>query len=414
MSGSTRYDVAIIGAGMVGASLALALLPLARARGLRIALLEAHPLPATTDMPLSPSFDARATALSYGSGLLLDRLGVWAALTDRVAPIAQVRVSDRGHFGAARLDATEENVAALGYVVENRVLGQALLQRLAAEGRGVVDLLCPARVSSALMQPQGVQLSVAVEAGQQTLTAELVVMADGGRSTLAEQLGLDYQRRDYAQRALIANVRLQRPHGGVAYERFTASGPMALLPLQDDAEGQPRAALVWSAEQARCEALLAMPDAAFVAELQNQFGYRAGRLLGVGGRSSYPLNLMRIREQVRPNLIALGNAAHTLHPIAGQGFNLALRGVMVLADELASASAAGARWGDIAVLARVEARCRWDQDKTIGFSDQVTRLFSTERRPAVIGRNLGLLALDLCPPVKREFARSAMGLDAGL
>ena len=243
------------------------------------------------------------------------------------------------------------------------------------------------------------------------LSAGLVVMADGGRSELRQRLAIDYSESDYQQYAVVSNLTLDRPHQNVAYERFTESGPMALLPLTDDAEHRPRCALIWSIPQSQIDETMGWSDEQFLAALQQQFGYRAGIFKQLGERHYYPLHLVRVREQVRQGIVVLGNAAHSLHPIAGQGFNLALRGALALSAQLQKALAEGTSLAAISMLSQFEQGLQWDQDKTIGFSDQVTRLFSTDATVPVVARNLGLLAMDLAPPVKQWFADSAMGLD---
>ncbi|MEH6627466.1 MAG: 2-octaprenyl-6-methoxyphenyl hydroxylase [Motiliproteus sp.] len=405
----SHYDVAIIGGGMVGASLAVSLLPAVKKYGLKLAVFEAFALPESNSAELQPSYDARSTALSYGTRKLLEQMGVWQALSPQVSAIEQIKVSDRGHFGAARLQASKYKVPALGYVVENRWLGHVLLERLSADPS--VELICPAEVTHAEPKAEGMSLQIDVNGEQQKISADLVVMADGGRSALRERLGIDYSHQEYGQYAVIANVTPDRPHQGVAYERFTASGPMALLPLTDDGDGQSRCALIWSVPEEQIDTVLGWNDQQFIDHLQQQFGYRAGAFTQVGERHSYPLKLSRVKEQVRQGVVVLGNAAHTLHPIAGQGFNLALRGTLALAESLVQALARGEKLGAIGTLKEFEQRLSWDQHKTIGFSDQVMRLFSNDSTESVVARNLGLLALDLLPVAKGLFARSAMGLD---
>jgi 2-octaprenyl-6-methoxyphenol hydroxylase len=230
----------------------------------------------------------------------------------------------------------------------------------------------------------------------------LAILAEGGRSGLREQLGIAVSHTPYGQSALIANVSPQEAHNGLAFERFTEEGPMAMLPLADN-----RCALVWTRATLEAERLSALDDAAFLAELQQAFGYRLGSLRQVGTRHLYPLALTAAREQVRQHLVVLGNAAHSLHPIAGQGYNLSLRDTLVLAETLLASSAP---LGDLATLQRYLNSQQMDQQLTVGFSDQVTRLFSTGQPLLAAGRNLGLLGLDLLPPAKRWFARQAMGL----
>ncbi|WP_313505901.1 2-octaprenyl-6-methoxyphenyl hydroxylase [Stutzerimonas kunmingensis] len=385
-------SLAIIGGGLVGASLALALQDGARARGWRIHLIE----PFEPGHEYQPSYDARSTALSYGTRLIYQRLGLWERIAERAEPILRIHVSERGSFGAARLDCTREGVEALGYVVENAWIGHCLWQALDDQ---VVVRHCPAEVER--LEPGATGYRLSFTDGQQ-LECDLTVLADGGRSGLREQLGIQVSRRPYGQAALIANITPGKPHGGLAFERFTEDGPMALLPLQDD-----RCALVWTRSQADAARLAQAHEAVFLGELQEAFGYRLGALQQVGARHLYPLTLIEAEEQVRSGLVVLGNAAHSLHPIAGQGYNLSLRDVEALSVALLRSDAA---LGDLAVLQEYARRQRFDQRVTVGFSDQVTRLFGDSGRLVAAGRNLGLLGLDLMPAAKRWFARQAMGL----
>ncbi|WP_313525515.1 2-octaprenyl-6-methoxyphenyl hydroxylase [Stutzerimonas kunmingensis] len=385
-------SLAIIGGGLVGASLALALQDGARARGWCIHLIE----PFEPGHEYQPSYDARSTALSYGTRLIYQRLGLWEHIAERAEPILRIHVSERGSFGAARLDCTREGVEALGYVVENAWIGHCLWQALDDQ---VVIRHCPAEVER--LEPGATGYRLSFTDGQQ-LECDLTVLADGGRSGLREQLGIQVSRRPYDQTALIANITPGKPHGGLAFERFTEDGPMALLPLQDD-----RCALVWTRSQVDAARLAQAHEAVFLGELQEAFGYRLGALQQVGARHLYPLTLIEAEEQVRSGLVVLGNAAHSLHPIAGQGYNLSLRDVEALSVALLRSDAA---LGDLAVLQEYARRQRFDQRVTVGFSDQVTRLFGESGRLVAAGRNLGLLGLDLMPAAKRWFARQAMGL----
>ncbi|HAW23455.1 MAG TPA: 2-octaprenyl-6-methoxyphenyl hydroxylase, partial [Pseudomonas sp.] len=231
---------------------------------------------------------------------------------------------------------------------------------------------------------------------------DLAVLADGGRSGLREHLGIEVKQSPYGQTALIANVTPGTPHGGRAFERFTDEGPMALLPLPDN-----RCALVWTRPERDAARLAAAPEAEFLEELQQAFGYRLGGFQQVGARHLYPLVLIEAEEQVRSGLVVLGNAAHSLHPIAGQGYNLSLRDTEALAVALLRSSAP---LGDLSVLQGYHQQQRSDQRLTVGFSDQLTQLFGESERLSVAGRNLGLLGLDLLPPAKAWFARQAMGM----
>ncbi|GAB7528214.1 2-octaprenyl-6-methoxyphenyl hydroxylase [Pseudomonas sp. 3A(2025)] len=388
----SRFNLAIVGGGLVGASLALALQAGARERGWKIVLIE----PFAPGDTYQPSYDARSSALSFGARRIYERLGLWQEIARRAEPILQIQVSDRGRFGSTRLSALEEGVPALGYVVENAWLGQCLWQGLDPE---VISWRVPAEVRK--MQPvdQGYRLTLSDET---ELECDLAVLADGGRSSLREQLGIGVRQRPYGQSALIANISPAEAHCGQAFERFTEQGPMALLPLPEN-----RCALVWTRTGDDTQRLATLDERSFLSELQDVFGYRLGRLCQVGARHVYPLTLIEADEQVRSHLVVLGNAAHSLHPIAGQGFNLSLRDADALARTLLESPGTP---GDLATLQRYRDRQQLDQQLTVGFSDKVTRLFGSTQSVVTAGRNLGLLGLDLLPPAKRWFARQAMGL----
>ncbi|OCR26490.1 2-octaprenyl-6-methoxyphenyl hydroxylase [Pseudomonas syringae] len=388
----SRFNLAIVGGGLVGASLALSLQAGAKARGWKIVLIE----PFAPGDTYQPSYDARSSALSFGARQIYERLGLWQDIARRAEPIRQILVSDRGRFGAARLSAIEEGVPALGYVAENAWLGQCLWRGL---DQDVVSWRVPAEVKHMQALADGYRLTLDDET---ELECDLAVLADGGRSSLREQLGIGVRQRPYNQSALIANITPSEAHCGQAFERFTDEGPMALLPLPEN-----RCALVWTRTGKDVERLAALDDRAFLSELQNVFGYRLGTLRQVGARHVYPLNLIESEEQVRSHLVVLGNAAHSLHPIAGQGFNLSLRDAHALAEALLASDKVP---GDLPTLLAYRERQRLDQQLTVGFSDQVTRLFGSTQPLVATGRNLGLLGLDLLPGAKRWFARQAMGL----
>lgn len=414
-SDSTRYDVVIIGGGMVGASLACALMPATREFGLKVAMIESFALPEHAEEVLyQPSYDDRSTAISYGSRCLLQQLGVWGKLSEHATPIEHIHVSDKGYFGKTRLHASEHGIEALGYVVENAWLGRVLLQQVGESS--AVTCISPASVSALQTWVDGEgqsyqRLSLESENGAQQIDARLAVVADGGRSKVCQQLGIESQQSPYQQCAIIANVSAEKPHQNVAYERFTAQGPVALLPLHEaNASRQNRSALVFTVANNDVEAMLALDDAAFLAELQMRFGYRLGRFTGIGKRESYPLSLQRAKEQVRPGIVVIGNAAHTLHPVAGQGFNLALRGLVTLAQQLQLGLSEGKSPGSLQVLQAYVNEQQADQDQTILFTDQLLKLFGSSNPLVGHARGCGLLALDLFRPARHAFARQAMGL----
>jgi len=405
-----EYDLLIVGGGMVGASLACALLPVAAELELRVAVVEAETMPKSGEPVFQAGYDARSTALAYGVRSAFERMGVWSTLAEHLTAIERIHVSDRGHFGATRLDAAREQVPALGYVVENHWLGQVLLSRLRQHGTPWIDFISPAEVIDLENRAEGCRVRIDRDGQEHELKAGLVVMADGGRSALRERIGIGYRQSSYEQHALVANVSLDRPHRHIAYERFTDTGPIALLP-GEDLDGQARCGLVWTLPEEQADEILALDDRAFLEHLQQRFGYRAGRLTRVGERYHYPLKLVLAEEQVRAGLVVLGNAAHALHPIAGQGFNLAFRGVVALADLIIQRRREGLPLGELQALQHFEAARRTDQFRTIQFSDRTMKLFTGTQPALTLTRDLGLVLLDICPLGKTLLARAAMGLD---
>lgn len=399
-------DVAIIGGGMVGLSLAAIL---ARCRpSVSIAVVEVMPLAEmaadTTPVDLlPPSFDARASALSESSRRIYRRAGMWQRMADAACPIEVIHVSERDRPGATRMRAGEAGLEGLGYVIENRILGRALLDAVADCDN--ITLASPLSVERLVPRTDGME----VHAGGGTCTASLVVAAGGAESHLLQTLGIETLTRDYGQTALIANIALDEPHRGVAYERFTDEGPVALLPLPD-AGGEHRGALVWTLEPEHATALMNAEEREFLAELHRRFGYRAGRFRRSGVRTTYPLKLMLADEQIRSHLAVVGNAAHSLHPVAGQGFNLALRDVARLAEVVAGGMAAGRPPGELSLLEDYLAGQRRDQRNIVGFSHGLPALFGDDSAATAVLRNTGLIALDLVAPLRREFSRFGAGL----
>ena len=401
---NSHYDIVIVGGGMVGISLALLL----RAQQpWNILLIEAQEL-ASSDGPVSgaysSSFDARSTALSWSSKNIYQSIGLWPQLKKHLSAIAQIHVSDRGHVGMTRIDAGDANVDALGYVVENQWLGSVLLNQITKTD---IQLLGSCKLETIEPLASGMRLQLQqADKDLQTIETKLLVIADGAGSTTAQQLGIQSQSTPYDQTGIIANVSLEKPHGGVAYERFTDQGPMALLPLADF-KGRPRSALVWTQPRAMAETLMAADEQAFLEQLQLRFGYRLGHFKQLGKRVAYPLALTTATEQVRRHLVVMGNAAHSLHPVAGQGFNLSLRDAAALANSLAEA---GDRIGDLAVLQNYQQQQAIDQRNTVLFSDRLPKLFGLSSSIVALGRNSGLLAMDLIPSLRNSFAQFGMGM----
>ncbi len=392
---ASDFDVLIVGGGMVGASLACAL----GHRSLHIGVVESFPFGAAAQ----PGYDDRSIALAYGTRRIFEGMGLWPEIAATAAPIERIHVSDHGHFGATRLRAEKYGFEALGYVVESRALGRVFSTALAALPR--VELISPARVAEIETGSDHMRVRIEQEAGARLVTARLVVGADGAESSVRRWGGIDVRREEYGQSAIIANLTPEYPHRNIAYERFTDSGPLALLPMTDE-----RCSLVWTVRTEQCATVLALDDREFLARLQERFGTRLGRLRRIGARASYPLALVRACRYTAPRLALIGNAAHTLHPIAGQGFNLGLRDVAALAEVICDAAAAGQDVGASDVLARYEAWRLRDQRQVLRATDSLVRLFSNEFTPLVLARKAGMLLVDLLPPAKRMLMRRAMGL----
>lgn len=399
MSTNTSYDIVIVGGGMVGISLALLL---ADQHNWKILLIEAQAMSNASEVVYSPSFDARSTALSWSSRKIYQSMGLWSELESSVSHINQIHVSDYGRVGITRIDAKAANVDALGYVVENQRLGTTLLGKLDSSQ---VEFRGATRVQAVKPLISGMQLTFD---DSHSVHASLLVIADGAGSSTAQALGISSQTKAYQQSCIIANISLAKPHRGVAYERFTDQGPLALLPLPHF-QGRPRSALVWTLPEDQTEILMQADDQEFLEALQERFGYRLGVFEAVGERLSYPLALTTASEQVRSNLVVMGNAAHSLHPVAGQGFNLSLRDAASLANILGDHPET---IGELATLQRYYSEQSADQRNTLLFSDNLPRLFGMSSPLVTMGRNCGLVAMDLMPPLREQFARFGSGMNA--
>lgn len=394
-----RYDIAIVGGGLVGLTLAIALEPALRA-GARLTLIDPAPQPLLS-APRSPSFDDRATALSAYTQGVYQRLGIWPLLQPYASPIRWIEVSDRGHLGYHQMDAADV-ASDFGAVVANANLGLGLWQGARQlEGfdwrfEDSVTALKPGQDAQHLSLASGTQLD-----------ARLVILCDGGRSPLAGQLGLSTRQTDYQGWARIATVRTEVPHQGRAYERFTEAGPIALLPFGDFS------ALVWTLSDAHRRQLDALSANDQLALLNESFGQRLGRITELGDAVDYPLVKRELLDPVRPRLLALGNAAATLHPVAGQGYNLAIRGLMRAAERLNRALLDQLDPGASALLQPLAADIAGDQRLTALFSDRLVRTFASSNPLLQLGRNLGLNLLDRHPSLSRSVVLASMGLSQG-
>ncbi|QXB24079.1 2-octaprenyl-6-methoxyphenyl hydroxylase [Lelliottia amnigena] len=387
-------SVIIVGGGMTGATLALAISKLAEGQ-LPVHLVEA----VAPQVSEHPGFDARAIALAQGTCQQLARVGIWQAIADRTTAINTVHVSDRGHAGFVTLDAQDYRIDALGHVVELHDVGLRLF-RLLQDAPGVT-LHCPARVASFTRSQDSV--SVTLDNGD-TLEGQLLVAADGSRSALATQCGVEWHQQPYGQAAVIANVSTAVAHQGRAFERFTEFGPLAMLPMSDG-----RSSLVWCHALDRIDEVMTWSDARFCDELQKAFGWRLGRITHAGQRSAYPLALTTASQSISHRVALVGNAAQTLHPIAGQGFNLGLRDVMSLAETLAQAWRDHNDYGAYAILSHYQKRRQTDKEATIGVTDGLVHLFANRWAPLVAGRNAGLMAMELFIPARNVLAQRTLG-----
>lgn len=387
-----HYDIAIVGGGLAGASMALALAPLP----LSIALIDSVP----AAKQVQASYDARSVALAHSSCQIYQALKVLPAIQQQGEAITKVHVSEQGQFGFTRISARELELSALGYVIEIPQLLFILSQALASATN--VTRIAPATVASvAQVTPHQQRLQLT---DHTPLTASLVIAADGVHSPLRQQLGWPVKQMDYHQHAFVANLTLNRPHNNVAYERFTPQGPLALLPLHEK-----MMTLVCTVPTEQLAFMRGLPDREFLAFLRQQLGYRVGRFEKIGQRTTFPLQLLQATQQYQPGIVALGNAAHNLHPIAAQGFNLGLRDVACLAQVLTTACQKQQAISDETLLQEYWQLRQQDQQKTIRFSHGLVSLFMTEFPGIRFARNMGMLGLDMLPMGKPWFARYGMG-----
>ena len=393
----SKVDIAIAGGGMAGMTLAWALL---QARPtLRIAVIEQQ-----AAVQPSVSFDSRSIALAAASVQQLQAWQLWPELEAKACAIRHIHVSDRGHFGKCYLTAEQFGLTEFGAVLEVEHLGQLLQQRLRTVLKQQLLMLQPDQIASLHQQKDQVQLQLA--SGKQ-LSAALLVVCEGGQSPTRQLAGFALASEHYEQTAVIANLALAEPHQERAYERFTADGPIALLPLPGK-----RYSLVWTTSPAHAASLMQLSDDEFTAAAQQAFGYRAGVFTKSGARASYPLTLRRSTSPVLHRVALAGNSLHSLHPIAGQGFNLALRDIAALVQLVQMAQPTPAAIGDYAMLRQYQQAREADMQQVMTLTDGLVRLFSNRSRLVALGRNLGLLGMLLCDQFKQPLAHQAMGYSA--
>lgn len=387
-------DIAIVGGGLVGSSLAIAL----DGCGFRVALIEAA-LPKVSEQP---SYDERNLALARASINALEALGVWAHTENRATPIERIHVSRRGEFGAVKLDAAKLGLPKFGAVLPARELGNALLHRL--DECQALTRVAPAQLTAIESAPDSIELHVREGDNERRLSTRLLVGADGTGSFVRSHFGIGVQRTDYEQSALVTTVTTEHALDGRAFERFTDTGPVALLPL-----GQHRAGLVLTVASGDAERVAALDDADFIGLVHERFGYRAGRLSRPGRRKPYPLARLLADALIAPRTVLVGNAAQTVHPLGAQGFNLGLRDAMTLSELLIAAKQFNADPGNPHLLARYVERRTRDREATTSFSDDLVRLMGNEFPPLRVLRSLAFVALDQLKPLKRRVALRGMG-----
>jgi 2-octaprenyl-6-methoxyphenol hydroxylase len=388
------YDLLIAGGGLAGNCLALAL----KETGLKIAIVEAN----TSEQQHASAAGDRALALAAGTVKMLEALGIWQGIDQAATSITDIHISDQGHFGKARLSAQKENVDALGYVITARDI-ESHVAKLVTEAD--IELICPARLVGLMAGHDAVNISL--KRGDELLTAsaKLLVGADGGNSSVRKLLEIAQHITEYGQTALVTTVKSSLPHKNVAFERFTASGPLALLPVDSD-----HCAVVWTRTSEDANALMSGSETDFLAELQQCFGYKLGKLSLVAPRRAFPLSLIRAEKMVSDRTVVIGNAVHQLHPVAGQGFNLGLRDVVQLAEMIIKQYQSGQDIGAADFLAAYAESRQKDHDRTIGFTNSVVRIFSNDWLAVAAARNIGLAILDHIPTAKTMLTRHAMGL----
>jgi len=389
-----QYDVVIVGAGMAGSLLALSLLH--QNANLKVLLLDENPQRTPIAATSNPSFDARCIALNAGSVAFLDSLSLWDDIKDNAQPIQQIQVSDKGYLGSPEL-APENKNDAFGYVVELRHVGQVLAQALAAFS--TLTTLFDVKLVHLQQHQADVTCTLSDE---NVIQAKLCVGADGGNSQVRALAGIPFQKKDYGRSAIICNIRCQQPHHNIAYERFTKNGPIALLPLTDD-----RFSVVYCVDNVALPAIEQLSDADFLLHLQTEFGYRAGVFAQTGTRNAYPLALLTTEHPIAHRVVCIGNAAHSLHPVAGQGFNLGLRDLHVLADIIAQTPVQ--EIGRFSMLSEYWQCRQRDHNKTILMTDGLVRIFSNQHLLLSVPRNIGLQAMSLLPFLSTPLIEQAKG-----
>lgn len=389
-----KYDVVIVGGAMAGATLALTLDALVNG-SLSIAVVEA----VDPSLNSHPGFDSRSIALSYGTVNLLESVGLWAALKSSATAINQIHISDRGHFGQCKLDSVSVGVDALGYVVELSDVGSFYHREM--QQRAMIDLLCPMTITGL---ERTVTSCIVSLSNDKKIESSLVIAADGGDSFACQLLKHETSLSHFNQTAIIANVTSEKAHFGEAFERFTEHGPIALLPMSEG-----RSSLVWCLKPEEADEIMMLNEQQFLSKLQSAFGWRLGKLTHAGQRASYPLLLKQATPCISHRFAVVGNAAQSLHPIAGQGFNLGIRDVFTLAEEIVKSRDAAVDIGDYSTLNQFRQRREEDRNSTINMTSGLLSIFANQYWPLVVGRNLSLSLSNHFQPLLTPLVHRAMG-----
>ncbi|MEM8950044.1 MAG: UbiH/UbiF/VisC/COQ6 family ubiquinone biosynthesis hydroxylase [Pseudomonadota bacterium] len=393
-SPARHVDLAVVGGGMTGLAFAVAV----AGAGVEVAVIDPVPLPRSAKAP----FDGRVTAVARASRYLLEGIGVWTALQPSAQPIADIEVSEHASPFRVFYDHREVGREPLGHIVENRAIRSGLVDRARMLSKETLTLAMPDKVKR--IDRRARDISILLESGDR-ISSKLVVGADGQNSLCRKEAAIDVLRFDYAQTAIVATIAHENAHDGVAVERFFPNGPLAILPMQGE-----RSSIVWAVENQLAQALIDLDDDAFLGELEERFDARLGALSMAGPRYHYPLSMAQAHRYTDDRLALIGDAARKIHPIAGQGWNLALRDVGALAELTVDALRLGLDPGSASVLRRYERWRRFDSLALIAITDGLNRLFANDFLPLKLAREWGLGLVDRTPPLKRFFMQHAMGL----
>jgi len=403
-----KFDIVISGGGLSGCLMALSLASLTHQNGspLTIAIIESTEI----KQSIKQTFDDRVLALAHGSASYFQQLGAWQSIKKHACAIKNIHISDRGHYGKARLSAENYNADALGYVVAMSAIGEALVNCIT--NRKNIKWFTPDAINNIEFKAQQVNITLT---SQQKLTASLLLACDGGNSICRKLANIAVSHNDYQQAAIIANVACEHDHHGKAFERFTEFGPIAMLPMTDfiapiiENNSQGRCSLVWTLPPEQAQKIANLSDNEFAQQLEQNFGTWLGKITYVGKRGVYPLALIQAKQQTHHRMALIGNASHTIHPIAGQGFNLGLRDVKQMAKLIVAELANNNDIGSLAMLNKYSALRAKDLAQVITLTDSLVTLFSNQLPPLVAGRNIGLKVLNYVKPLKNALVKKTMG-----